>query len=205
MSLEQALCALWNEFTPGHAGYRVLVLGKPRALKPAVEEQIYQVGREAVLNALRHSGAAIIEIDVEYSARRLRVVVRDNGSGMDPQVVRSKRHPHWGLLGMREWAAIVGAQLRVWSRLGGGTEVEICCPTETNTRLLMSSPLLGLIGPNLGPTDSLKTRLLVGKVASNQCLTYTATCPVVILLGATYRFSTRLFQFLCQSLGNSGL
>jgi hypothetical protein len=38
-------------------------------------------------------------------SRRLRVVVRDNGCGMDPQVVRSSRHPHWGLLGMRERAA----------------------------------------------------------------------------------------------------
>jgi hypothetical protein len=37
-------------------------------------------------------------------SRRLRVVVRDNGCGIDPQV-RSSRHPHWGLLGMRERAA----------------------------------------------------------------------------------------------------
>ena len=128
MSLERALCALWNEFTPGHARCGILVLGKPRALKPAIKEQIYLIGREAVLNALRHSGAAIIEIEVEYSARRLRVAVRDNGCGMDPQVVRSNRHPHGGLLGMRERAAIVGAQLRVWSRLEAGTEVEISCP-----------------------------------------------------------------------------
>ena len=69
MSLEQALCTLWNEFTPGHARYRILVLGKPRALKPAIKEQIYLIGREAVLNALRQSGAAIIEIEVEYSRR----------------------------------------------------------------------------------------------------------------------------------------
>ena len=67
-------------------------------------------------------------------SRRLRVVVRDNGCGMDPQVVRSNRHPHWGLLGMRERAARVGAQLRVWSRLGGGTEVEISCSDPYHQR-----------------------------------------------------------------------
>jgi signal transduction histidine kinase len=119
MSLEQALSELWDEFTPGGARYKIFVLGKPKALKPAIKEQIYLIGREAVLNALRHSG--------EYSARRLRVVVRDNGCGMDPQVVRSRQDSHWGLLGMLERAESVGAQLRIWSGPGGGTEVEISC------------------------------------------------------------------------------
>jgi signal transduction histidine kinase len=127
MSLEHALSELWDEFTPDGACYKIFVLGKPKALKPAIKEQIYLIGREAVLNAVRHSGAAAIEAEVEYSARRLRVVVRDNGCGMDPQVVRSSWHSHWGLLRMRERAESVGAQLRIWSGLGGGTEVEISC------------------------------------------------------------------------------
>jgi signal transduction histidine kinase len=105
MSLEQALSELWEEFTPGGARYQIFVLGKPKTLKPAIKEQIYLNGREAVLNALRHSGAAAIEAEVEYSARRLRVVVRDNGCGIDRQAVRSSPHSHWGLLGMRERAA----------------------------------------------------------------------------------------------------
>jgi signal transduction histidine kinase len=128
MSLEQALSELWDEFPPGSARYKIFVLGKPKSLKPAVKEQIYLIGREAVLNALRHSGAAAIEAEIEYSARRLRVVVRDNGCGMDPQLVRSSRHSHWGLLRMSERAESVGAQLRIWSGLGGGTGVEISCP-----------------------------------------------------------------------------
>ena len=127
MSLEQALSELWDEFTPGGTRYKMFVLGTPKALKPAIKEQIYLIGREAVLNALRHSGAAAIEAEVEYSARRLRVFVRDNGCGMDPQVVRSSWHSHRGLLGMREQAESVGARLRIWSVLGGGTEVEISC------------------------------------------------------------------------------
>jgi signal transduction histidine kinase len=58
MSLEQALSKLWDEFTPGGARHKILVLGKPKALKPPIKEQVYLIGREAVLNALRHSGAA---------------------------------------------------------------------------------------------------------------------------------------------------
>ncbi len=124
-SLEQALCALGDEFRPGRARYRVFVTGKPKTLKPKVHEQIYMIGREAIINALRHSNATSIESEVEYLRNRVRVTVRDNGSGIDPQVLRSGRNSHWGLLGMRERAADIGAQLKIRSRLGAGTEVEI--------------------------------------------------------------------------------
>jgi signal transduction histidine kinase len=127
-SLEEALHGLWDELTPGGIQFRILVEGQPKTLKPAIKEQIYLIGREAVLNALRHSGAAAIEVQVEYLPRRLRMVVRDDGCGVDPQTLRSGRDLHWGLQGMRERAGSVGAQLRIWSRLGAGTEVEISAP-----------------------------------------------------------------------------
>jgi signal transduction histidine kinase len=129
IGLEHALSGLRNEFTP-NAGvqFRVFVTGQPKTLQPAILEQIYLIGREALVNALRHSEATSIEAEVEYLHRRLRVVVRDNGCGIDPQAVRSGRKAHWGLLGMRERAEGVGAQLRIWSRPGAGTEVEISVP-----------------------------------------------------------------------------
>jgi signal transduction histidine kinase len=126
--LEEAFYCLWDEIAPGGVEFRILVEGQPKGLAPAVQEQIYMIGREALLNALRHSGATVIEAEVEYSSRRLRVIVRDNGCGIDPKVVRTGRDLHWGLLGMRERAASLGAQLRIWSRRGAGTEVEISIP-----------------------------------------------------------------------------
>ena len=129
MSLETAFSSLRDEFAPG-GGVRiqVFVTGQPKALKPPVQEQIYLIGREALINALRHSEATCIEAEVEYLPKRLRILVRDNGRGMDPKIVRTGRQSHWGLLGMRERAAGIGAQLRIWSRLGSGTEVEISVP-----------------------------------------------------------------------------
>jgi len=103
----------------------ISVKGHPKTLDLAVQQQLYMIGREALLNALCHSRATSIDAEVEYSGRRVRVVVRDNGCGMDPQVVQSGRSAHWGLVGMRERAESIGAKLRIWSRLGGGTEVEI--------------------------------------------------------------------------------
>jgi signal transduction histidine kinase len=125
-SLEQALSEFQNEFTSGSGvQFRILVAGKPKTLSPAIPEQIFLIGREAVVNALRHSGATNIEVEVEYLRNRTRVLVRDNGCGIDPQVVRSGRNSHWGLRGMRERAENVGAQFHIWSRRGAGTEVEI--------------------------------------------------------------------------------
>jgi signal transduction histidine kinase len=129
LTLEQALSGVLDEFTAARgARCRIFVKGEPKALKPEVQEQISLIGREALANALRHSKASSIEAEVEYSPRSLRVVVRDNGCGIDPQMLRAERNTHWGLVGMRERAGSIGAQLRIWSRPGAGTEVEISVP-----------------------------------------------------------------------------
>jgi signal transduction histidine kinase len=129
-TLEQALSNLRDELTPAGPVFRIFVTGKSRAMKPDVQDQIYLIGREALVNALRHSEASSIEVEIEYLPHRLRVVVRDNGCGIDPQVVRSGRNGHWGLMGMRERAGSIGARLRIWSKPGCGTEVEIGVPGD---------------------------------------------------------------------------
>jgi len=144
-SLEESLYCLWDELTPGGAQFRILVEGQAKTLNPAIQEQIYLIAREALLNALRHSGATAIEAEIEYSHRRFRVIVRDNGCGIDPKFIQVGRDLHWGLSGMRERAAGVGAQLRIWSRPGAGTEVEIAVPTHnvSNAHAQFSSASIG--------------------------------------------------------------
>ena len=127
-TLEQALCSLRDELTPGGLLLRIFVTGKSKALKPDIQKQIYLIGREALINAVRHSNATSIEAEIEYLPRRLRMIVRDNGCGIDSQMVRSGQVSHLGLLGMRERAENMGAQLRIRSRPGAGTEVEISIP-----------------------------------------------------------------------------
>jgi len=125
-SLEQALSDLGNEFTSQEcARVRIYSLGQSKALKPAIREEIYLIAREAVVNALRHSGATAVEVEIEYLRSRLRVVVRDNGKGFDYQLVRPAQASHWGLQGMRKRAREIGAQFRIWSKPGAGTEIEI--------------------------------------------------------------------------------
>lgn len=128
-SLERALADLGNQFAPtGGARFKISVLGRSKALLPAVQDELLLIAREALVNAWRHSQATCIETEIEYLPGKLRLKVRDNGSGIDPQVLRFGRESHWGLQGMRERVRNLGGQLRIWSRRGAGTEVEVSVP-----------------------------------------------------------------------------
>ena len=132
-SLEQALADLRNEFPLASAQFRILVTGHPKILNPTIQEEINLIAREALANALHHSNATQIEAEVEYLPAKLRVVIRDDGRGMDPEAVRLRQDSHWGLLGMRERARSIGAQLRIWSKPGLGTEVAVSVSSELAT------------------------------------------------------------------------
>jgi signal transduction histidine kinase len=119
--------AIHNEMGE-QTGFRVIVEGRPKTLHPILRDEIYSIGREALVNAFRHSQAKSIEVEVEYAANHLRLLVRDDGCGIDPQVLRSGRDGHWGLTSMRERAERIGARLDVRSRSAAGTEVELSVP-----------------------------------------------------------------------------
>jgi signal transduction histidine kinase len=111
-------------------GFRVIVEGLALPLQPAVRSDVYSIGREAVVNAFRHSRASNVEVELEYAASQLRVLVRDDGCGIDPEVLLSGRDGHWGLSGMRERAERIGAKLKVSSSAAGGTEVDLRVPSH---------------------------------------------------------------------------
>jgi signal transduction histidine kinase len=110
------------------SAYRVVVEGTPVPLKTVIHDEIYSIGREALVNAFRHSGATSIEVDLEYTANRMKVLVRDNGCGIQSDVIRKGRDGHWGLSGMRERAERIGAKFKVMSGPSAGTEVELLVP-----------------------------------------------------------------------------
>ena len=125
-SLEQALTELLREFTNGtDRRLRIFVQGKPRTLNPVIQEQIFLISREAVMNALRHSQASRIDVEVQYLRRLLRVLVTDNGCGIGDEALHSQGGSHWGLRGMYERAERIGARVSIRSRACMGTEVRI--------------------------------------------------------------------------------
>jgi ligand-binding sensor domain-containing protein len=128
-SLETAFSRLRQEFPlDSKTDYRVIVDSVTRPLRPLIRDEVYRIGREALLNAFMHAHANCIEVEVEYTSRHLRVSVRDDGRGIDPHVLHSGREGHWGLVGIRERSERIGADLRLRSRIGAGTEVELTVP-----------------------------------------------------------------------------
>jgi signal transduction histidine kinase len=111
-------------------GFRIIVEGPAVQLQPAIRDEVYSIGREALVNAFRHSRASSIEVELEYASSQLRVLVRDNGCGIDPEVLESGRDGHWGLSGMRERAERIGARLKLSSSVASGTEVELSVPSR---------------------------------------------------------------------------
>jgi signal transduction histidine kinase/ligand-binding sensor domain-containing protein len=127
--LDRAFSRIPNDLAfDGPAAFRVIVEGQPCRLHPLIRDEVYRIGKEAVANAFRHAGAKSIDLALEYSSDQLRVVVRDDGSGIDPKVIQLGRDGHWGLMGMRERAERIGASLKVSSSVSGGTEVDLRIP-----------------------------------------------------------------------------
>lgn len=109
-------------------GFRIVIDGPRRPLRPLIRDEVYRIGREAIKNAFRHSRAAQVEVEINYRTHDFRLNIRDDGCGIDEEILRSGRDGHWGLVGMRESAEKIGAQLKVFSRPAAGTELELAVP-----------------------------------------------------------------------------
>ena len=142
LDLEQAFSRIQQELgIQEETGFRIIVDGELRPLHPVLRDEVYRIGREALVNAFRHARATSIEVELEYSTNHFRILVRDNGQGIDPQVLQSGREGHFGLSGMRERAERIGARLRVWSRAEAGTEVELTVPGHIAFQFPSSNPM----------------------------------------------------------------
>ena len=134
--LSAAITTLAKEFAADQTAgdcpdFRVQMEGTPRDLNPILRDEVYRIAAEALRNACRHSEARRIEAEIRYDEGQLRLRIRDNGKGIDPNVLDGERLAgHWGLRGMRERAKLAGGNLDIWSKLGSGTEVELTVPAN---------------------------------------------------------------------------
>ena len=81
------------------------------------------------LDAFQHAQAGRIEAEIRYDSRQLRLHVRDDGKGIDSEVLKAGgRAGHYGIPGMRERANRFGGKLDFWSEAGAGTEAVLTVP-----------------------------------------------------------------------------
>ena len=95
---------------------------------------IYRVLQEALNNALRHSKADTVRVSLEKINGCIRLCVKDNGCGFDPEDIMKNDDPltGYGLRGIRDRAELVGGSLDLDSSQGRGTAVCLELPCEIN-------------------------------------------------------------------------
>jgi PAS domain S-box-containing protein len=111
----------------------ITVVGNELGSRPEriVENSLFRIVQEAVMNAARHASASRVTIDVKQHDGRLMLTIEDDGVGFDPQAPMVEPD-HWGLRNMRERAHAIGGTLEVITAPGRGTRVVAEVPRTTS-------------------------------------------------------------------------
>ncbi len=177
--LSALLADLVRQVDVGEPRVRLTVTGDERGISAAARTVLYRSAQEALTNARRHSGARKIIVSAVFGDREVQLVVADDGRGFDPEpweqrVSRASGsgqsgygpvgygpgglaagNEGFGLLGMRERAALAGGRAEIVSRPGGGTTVLVTVPRSAiagsvTLSAAVSLPLAGAAMPPPG-------------------------------------------------------
>ncbi|HSE53836.1 MAG TPA: two-component regulator propeller domain-containing protein, partial [Gemmatimonadales bacterium] len=109
----------------------VVTAGSRRRLPRPVEDAAFRIGREAVVNVIRHAEARRVEIHTEFGANTFRLEVRDDGRGFTTEEAEAAhRQGHFGLSGVQERARAMGGRCDLLPRPGGGTIMALELPVS---------------------------------------------------------------------------
>ncbi len=115
------------------------VLGQVRRLPLATEAAGYRVAQEALTNVAKHTSATSVSIVMEFREQELRVVIEDNGAGIEPTRINvvegtqagRDRRAHLGILGMHERLALLEGSLTIEASPGSGTTLFVQVPISS--------------------------------------------------------------------------
>ncbi|HEV8484533.1 MAG TPA: two-component regulator propeller domain-containing protein [Blastocatellia bacterium] len=137
--LPGALSVIAQQLTAGtgvQAGLEVH--GAAQRLPEAIENNLLGIGREALINALKHARASRVLIELSFDLQQVRLRVEDDGCGFDTEAISSTARGGFGLIGMRERSEQIGGELILESKLGQGTQVSVTVPKGRNHELHQS-------------------------------------------------------------------
>jgi signal transduction histidine kinase len=106
------------------------VSGSPRRLSEELELTVYRIAQEALNNVEQHARARQVNLSLHFNLEEVLLEVADDGVGFEvpehPEELARKGH--FGLLGMRERAALVGGRLELRATPGQGTRLRVHLP-----------------------------------------------------------------------------
>jgi len=129
LGLRSALRSLCKEVSQQHElAIEYEATGEGQELRQDLAVGLYRIAQEGLRNALRHSEASSVRVELHVEPRLVRLLVIDDGCGFDPAQVDSAKN--LGLRGMQERLRILGGQLYLTSSAGRGTKLEAIVPLE---------------------------------------------------------------------------
>ena len=111
---------------------------QPQERPPAdIELALYRILQEAFKNIEKYAGARHVTVELAERDSFVRLLIKDDGIGFDPELTVAKRKAkkRLGLLGMRERAGYVGGTLEVRSSHSAGTEIDVRIPLPKAIRV----------------------------------------------------------------------
>ncbi len=108
----------------------LIVTGEPLRLPDEYETVLFRIAQEALTNVAKHAHASQATIELEFSTAQISLTITDDGSGFDPRSIlwRNGEYVGWGLLGIRERAALLRGTCQFDSSPGEGTRVFVNIP-----------------------------------------------------------------------------
>ncbi len=103
------------------------ISGRPRELSSKADAALFRICQESLANVLNHSRASEVAVNLDFQDAQVRLTVKDNGVGFQPEGIASRGSDSggFGLTNMKERAQLVGGVLSVSSQPGNGTAVSV--------------------------------------------------------------------------------
>ena len=129
--LPSALLRSARQITEGtNTQVEVETKGQVQGLSEIVEENLLRIGQEALTNVVKHSGASLVKIELEFGPQGVVLQVSDNGCGFNLEDGVHSKANRFGLLGMSERAKRLNGRIVLTSSPGGGTTVQVEIPSS---------------------------------------------------------------------------
>ena len=103
------------------------IYGEGQRLQPNLEVAIFRLVQECLTNGTKHGKFSEAWVKIEWVKQKINIIVKDNGVGFDPSIVKEKS---FGLLGMRERVELLNGTMKIISFPGNGTTILFSIPTK---------------------------------------------------------------------------